>query len=114
MDDATVRGLAREIADSIISDARTLHGPVVWVTGNSYVPPMRSFPQAETVWQSEENNDGELFAFLVEEVERHLDEANVYLTSPDYDNALYAVDTNRWEYDEDATGDDLNDEWRPI
>jgi len=114
--EGVVREIAREIADDIISDARTVHGPVVWITGNSYMPPMRSIPAAESVWDAENNRDGELFAWLVEMVEAHLTEAGVLLEAPDYDNALYAVDLKRWQYKDDAeaeAADDLNDQWEP-
>lgn len=110
-----VREIANDIANSIIEDARTVHGPVVWLTGNSYVPAFRSFDMAERVWNAENNQDGELFAFLVELVEDLLRAADVAMESPDYDNALYAVDLKRWQYVEEPTGDDddLNDEWEP-
>ena len=110
----TVREYAREIADSIIEDARTVHGPVVWITGNAYMPPLRSITLAERVYQADNNRDGELFAWLVEMVEDRLRDANVTLECPDYDNALYAVDMNRWRYIGDDDGhdaDDLNDDW---
>ena len=110
-----VRRIAREIADSIIEDARTEPGPVVWITGNAYVPPLRSIPQAEYVWQAENNEDGELFAWLTEMVEDHLSAASVLLECPDYDNALYAVDLRRWQYrDTDEPVEDLNEEWEPV
>lgn len=114
--DGQVRGIAGRIAGSLIEDARNVHGPVVWVTGNSYMPAFRSFDEAERVWQAEANADGELFAFLVEEVERHLSAAYVALEQPEYDNALYVVDLKRWQYREDVPADsfDLNDEWEPV
>jgi hypothetical protein len=115
-----VRKMARELADAIISDARTVHGPVVWITGNSAVPPMREIPAAEYVYQADNNRDGELFAFMVELIEDHLNAASVLLESPEYDNALYVVDLNRWQYRDDddvydgtTEYDDLNDEWEP-
>jgi hypothetical protein len=108
-----VREIADNIANDIIEDARTVHGPVVWVTGNSYMPPFRSFDMADRVWNAENNDDGELFAFLVETVDSRLQDAHVLLECPEYDNALYVVDLNRWQYREDAAGDDLNDEWEP-
>ena len=58
--EGTVRRLARELADSIISDARTVHGPVVWLTGNACVPPIRSFLAAEYVYNADNIRDGEL------------------------------------------------------
>lgn len=109
-----VREIANDIATSIIEDARTSTGPVVWVTGNSYVPPFRSFDMAERVWNAENNDDGELFHFLVELVEILLRDADVVLECPDYDNALYAVDLKRWRYtgdDDGSDAEDLNDEW---
>lgn len=117
-----VRRMARELADAIISEARTLHGPVVWLTGNAYVPAMRSFPAAERVYLAENNYLGDLFAWFVELVEDHLSAAHVAMEQPDYDNALYAVDLNRWQYRE-HNGEhhpdfyeswDINDEWEPV
>ena len=104
--------VARKIADSIIETAR-LSGddPIAWITGNSYAPPLRSFPEAETIWQSAENDDGELFEALSDAIDRILDNEHVYMTSPEYDNALYAVDLTRFTH---ADGDDhetLQDDW---
>lgn len=118
---ATVRRYADEIADSIISDARTVHGPVVWITGNAYMPPMRAITLAERVYQADNNRDGELWADLVAMVEDRLSEADVLMECPDYDNALYAVDLRRWQF-KDSDGEhhpdfyeswDINDEWEP-
>lgn len=110
-----VREIAGRIADNLIEDARTTHGPVVWVTGNSYMPPFRSFGEAEYVWNADNNRDGELFTFLVEQVESKLQDAHVLMESPDWDNALYVVDLARWQFREDGGEDaeDLNDEWEP-
>jgi len=103
---------AAEIAASITETARGSGGdPIAWVTGNRFMPPMRSFDAAEKIWQDDE--DGEKFAYLQEEVERLLDDAEVALECPEYDNALYAVDLRRWQYREDAEGDMLQDEWEP-
>ena len=123
--EGTVRKMARELADSIISEARTVHGPVVWLTSNAYMPPIRSFPAAERVYNADNNRDGELLVWFGEMVENHLSAANVMMEAPDYDNALYAVDLNRWQYKEpqfstpnfpsvpDDDSDDINDEWEP-
>lgn len=111
----TIEPVARRIAGSIIEDARALEGPVVWITGNSYMPPGRSIIEAEQVWQSRMNDDGEAYAALWEEVERHLSDGNVILECPEWDNALYAVDLARWQYREDGeSSDDLNGEWEEI
>lgn len=110
-----VRKAAHEIARSIIRDARASTTPVVWVTSNRYVPPMRDFNAAEYVNDAENNSDGELFAFLVELVEDELGMAEVTLEAPEWDNALYAVDLKRWQFREDAAdAEDLNDEWEEI
>ena len=110
--EGAVRQMARELADALISDARTLEGPVVWVTGNSYMPPIRSFTDAERVYDADNNRYGELLAWFAEMVEMRLSDANVLMECPDYDNALYVVDLTRYEYDDSATGDDLNSEWK--
>lgn len=115
MGDGMIKALARKIADDITRDARSLHGPVTWITGNSMVPPLREIAEAERVWQAASNDDGEQFACLAELVEAHLANADVALECPDYDNALYAVDLRRWRYrDDDGFGDDLNDDWMPV
>lgn len=115
LSDGKVRGLAGVLAGKIISDTRTLHGPVCWLTGNAYMPPLRSFPEAEEVWNAENNDDGELFEFFASELHDHLDRAFVALECPEYDNSLYSVDLKRWQYkDTDQAFDDLNDEWEPV
>ena len=47
-----------------------------------------------------ESRTASTFAWLVELVEGHLSDASVALECPEYDNALYAVDLARFEYDE--------------
>lgn len=107
-----IQAAASQIADEIAQMARNSGDcPIVWVTGNHYMPPLRSFEAAEAIWQADET--GEDFAGLVESVERALDKADVLLDCPDYDNALYAVDLRRFEYVE-SDGDNLADDWRPI
>lgn len=116
--DDTIRDYARQIADSMINDARNSGSdPVVFVTGNSYMPPLRSFTLAERIWQhmtDAPGEEGSAWAFLVEEVERLLDEANVYLASPEYDNCLYVVDLERFSAKDDSEeAETLSDEWEP-
>lgn len=111
--DSVVIPAAHELAGKIISDARTLEGPVVWLTGNQYMPPARSFPEFEAVWQHELNGDGEATDVMWEEVKRLLEEAEVETFVPDWDNAIYAVDLKRWEHvDSDEDFDNVNDEWQ--
>jgi hypothetical protein len=104
---------AKQLASEITADARNTEGPVVWVTGNSYMPPMRSFSAAEEVYQLADWGLWELFC---DTVDSELSNADVYMASPDYDNALYIVDLKRWEYTETPNpyfnADDLNSEWK--
>ena len=116
-----IRSYARKIADEIISAARNSgRDPIAWVTGNAYMPPMRSFTLAELVWQDTAHDDcGESFAWLCELTESHLSDADVALECPEYDNALYAVDLARFAYADReglamAEGEYLQDDWQPI
>jgi hypothetical protein len=108
-----VTASARQLASELTADARRIEGPVIWVTGNNYMPPMRSFPAAEEVWQLD---DPELWELFCETTEDELSRSAVVLEAPDYDNALYVVDLSRWEYTEtpnpDFDADDINSEWR--
>lgn len=110
--------LAREDADTAIAMARghfwvTMADPIVWLTSNSYMPPLRGFGSAEMVWKADDT--GELWEAYVEAFEQALEDANVYLGSPDYDNSLYVVDLRRWRYRDDADDvETLTYEWEPI
>lgn len=105
--------LTSEIAEEIISAARNSGDePVVFVTGNSYMPPARSFSAMEEIWQEDYERDEPVFDWVWELVEEKVEEANVYLGCSDYDNALYAVDMNRFQFNEsDTEATDLQDEW---
>ena len=104
---------AAEIAAEITTAARgSGSDPITWVTGNAYMPPLRSFPAAEAVYQDDE--DGEDFAYLAELVEAKLAEADVALECPEWDNALYAVDLQRFEYvDDPGDHETLQQDWQP-
>lgn len=114
MDEATadkVASMAETDASQAIDYARQSGDEViVWITGNSYMPPLRAFGQAETVWQMDEPD---LWDVYWETFETELENANVYLASPEYDNALYVVDMDRWQYkdDEMQMGETLESEW---
>ena len=114
--DGEIRGIAGRIAGSIIETARSSDRPIAWLTGNSYFPAFRSFTEAEHVWDAQYYVEAEIFPFLVEEVERHLDKAEVLMAQPDYDNALFAVDMKRWTctFADYPCVDDMNDEWESI
>jgi len=88
--------MAREDAQEAIAIARESKEPVAWITGNSYMPPLRGFGRAEEVWQAE-FDEMHTFAFALysEAFEYALNEASVALECPDYDNALYVVDIAR-------------------
>lgn len=105
---------ATQLAESIEKDVRSVHGPVVWQTGNNYFPPIRSFPVAEDVYQADVR--GALWEVFTEALERELNNRDILLECPDYDNALYGVDLRRWRRTEWVSGavDDLNDEWELI
>ena len=108
-----IEDIAKSIADDMIGSARDSVTPVCFVTGNSYVPSLRSYPQAETVWQATyDGTDPDLFSYLYETVEAYLEEADVYLGEPEYDNALYVVDLRRFQAIEDLdNAETLDGEW---
>lgn len=86
------------------------HDPIVWLTGNSYMPSLRAWGNAETVWQLDD--DGEAWIHYAETFEAMLENHNIYVDCPEWDNALYAVDLTRWEYREsEEEGLDLQDDW---
>lgn len=115
MTDTELQYQARAVADDIIADARNIHGPVVWVTGNNYMPPMRALPSAEAVWQADNNDDGELWASFTDLVEEYVAKADVLLECCEWDNALFAVDLKRWRHRADfAVNDDINDDWESV
>jgi len=114
------RRLAREIAAIMLREARRSEEPVVWMTGNAMMPPLRNFPQAERVWQcdngahsADEFAGPAIWQVLVDELEHQLILADVFMSAPDYDNALYVVDTSRWFYREDPYGEEISDDWHP-
>lgn len=116
VNDQEIQEAAASIAGSIITAVALSEGPVVWVTGNSYMPPLRSFPAAEKVWQDMGDTDVDMWEYLYDLIEARLTDAQVLLESPNYDNSLYAVDLTRWKYRDDdaAEYDNLNDEWERV
>lgn len=116
MDVEEVVQLARDDARDAIVIARESNEPIAWITGNSYMPPLRAFGHAEYVYRADDDVDtqGELWEVYVEEFEITLANNDVYCACPDYDNALYVVDLRRWEYIENENGDMLSDDWQLI
>lgn len=107
--------MAEDDAVAVIGYARDGgSNPIVWITGNSYMPPLRDVGQAEAVWQ-ESYETPELWEAYTETFEEALSAADVYLDAPEWDNALYVVDLQRFEYVEsDVIGADLQDDWAPV
>lgn len=104
---------SQALATRIIEGVRSEEGPVVWLMGNAYLPPARSFPEFEYFWNHPDNEDGVLAEAFWFAVTARVADADVELFTPEYDNAIYGVNLARWEYvDSDEAFDDLNDEWQ--
>lgn len=114
MNDNDAAALATiDAAEAILIARASNDGPIEWITGNSYMPPLRAFGNAETVWQAPDA-DNDLWTAYFETFEKLLDDASVYLGCPEYDNSLYVVDLLRWEFiDEPDLAETLTEEWQP-
>lgn len=118
---AAVEQAAFLVARDVIAPvARDSSMPVVALTGNSYMPPIRDLPDAEAIFQCFDP-DGDLWDRFIEVLERKLGEEAVMMESPDYDNMLYVVDLSRWTLVKGYTDDDDdnhawldNDNWTAI
>jgi hypothetical protein len=95
--------LAHHLAHSLIEDIRKnaiQFEPILILTDNRFMPPIRYFEEAEIVWA---NDFGGLFESFTDAFDNRMSLANIYVASPENDNSLYAVDLNRWEIiDEDG------------
>jgi hypothetical protein len=109
----TANLLAREIAQ--VARGAAEDQPVQFITSNSYMPPLRDMPVAEAIWQAGETasiwSPDETWVSFVEALESALDNEQVFMACPEYDNALYVVDLRRFEHSDNPDADDLNDEW---
>lgn len=121
----TVGQIARLTARDVIAPvARESENPVVWLTGNSMMPPIRELTSGHIIWELDAtNSDLCLFSSFMETLDNCLVDERVYMAAPDYDNALYVVDLTRWQHRDnemDETGnvtfeaDSLDAEWEPI
>lgn len=104
--------LAQDVIESVRS--RSEHESVQWMTGNSFMPPLRSLPEAERVWTEGTDDAWHAFSERFFEV---LEDERIYCASPEHDNGLYAVDLRVWEHvPEEEQGDEVQDdlryEWR--
>lgn len=109
MDDATLDKIILDDVHAAVDMVRGEIGPIVWLTGNAFMPPLRAWGRAEEVWKLDD--DGDAFIYYAEEFERMLENHNIYVTCPEYDNALYAVDMARWAWAGEDDAEELRDEW---
>lgn len=109
-------------AQDAITIARESTEPVCFITGNSYMPPLRAFGRAEDFWAASHEVDNYMLTpweVYVETFDRTIDDASVLMECPEYDNALYVVDIARFEYigderDDADIEDSLSADWREI
>jgi hypothetical protein len=112
MNDDDVKTRARTIAASMIDSARgSGNDPIYWVTSNASYPALRGYPEAEHVWMANYTNPG-VWNFLVEELERLLEEAYVVMDTGS-DGSIYVVDMTRFEFiDENDEAPTLQAQYR--
>lgn len=107
--------------DVIAPAAKESTEPVVFITGNSMMPPLREVDSIERLWDA----DDDVFSDFVEALEHALDENQIYMASPEDDNCLYVVDLKRWEHRDEGDMETwaeeqpereftFSDEWAPI
>jgi hypothetical protein len=109
---ATIEQMASLLGEYIATVARASTEPVLFITGNSMMPPVRELTPAEAIWTAD--NDGDTFEHFTEALWGKLEDLNILMEAPEYDNALYVVDLMRWEHreeDEITDHDSLNGEW---
>lgn len=91
--------------------------PIVWITSNTYMPPLREIGSAEDWYSGSFWNPSYGWIAYVEAFEESLEAANIYLGSPEYDNCLYCVDMRLWQFRDDLDdlddAESLDDEWQP-
>lgn len=105
--------------DVIAPVARDSSKPVVWLTSNRYMPPLRDLSEAESIWQAcGDLHTVDVWPTFVESLEAQLDKENVLMDTPEHDNMLYVVDLARWEFIENGDSDlmhgdgDENSAWQ--
>jgi hypothetical protein len=110
---------AREDAAEVVSLVRSEDGPIVWLTSNRYMPPLREIGRADQFYSGSFWNPSYLWSTYAETFEHVLEREDIHFDCPEHDNALYAVDLRRWQYaDEngspDTHEDSMESEWRPV
>jgi hypothetical protein len=112
------------VRDHIAPQVRASDEPVCWLTSNNFMPPIRAIDRMDDIWNATSTHGNywrdmadDIWVAVCETIELELERNYIYMTSPEWDNALYAVDLKRWEHverDEDNDGDTLNDDWVPV
>lgn len=108
------------VRDVIAPVARESEHPIEWLTSNRYMPAIRDLDRMDDFYTAIE--DGHVFAkmahdvwvMLVEAIESECEKQQIFMASPEWDNALYVVDLKRWELSENEDGDNMNDDWVPV
>lgn len=85
--------VARDVIAPIVQES---NDPVVELTGNRMMPPLRNFDDAESVWTADDT--GDIWEAFCEAVDSKLKELDIDTGCPDYDNAMYGVDGKRWRF----------------
>lgn len=113
---AVVRQYGWQVATYLIAPEAKKSGDeaIVWITPNAMFPPLRWYGASEIIWQLDNELPG-IWEAYVEGIENRLDELHVLMTAPEYDNSLYVVDLERFEWipEEELDADD-DTAWRPI
>lgn len=93
------------VRDVIGPELAASDSPVVTLTSNSYMPPIRDYAEVERLWTLD---NGDVFETFMETFEQKLNEYNFIVGSPDYDNMLYGIDLNRWTVTNNVDDEDPN------
>lgn len=96
------------VRDVIKAELDRATSPVVTLTSNAYMPPIRDYAEVDRLWCIDQ---ADVFSLFIETFERKLSEMNIHVGSPDYDNMLYGVDDNKWNYIGDTDQDNDPNAW---
>lgn len=110
--DAAAIQFAKLFARDVIAPvARESTEPVVFITGNRFMPPLRDFEEVDEIYHMSDD----VFSTFFEAFEDTLAREMIFFGTPEDDNCHYVVDHKRWTYvgDDENLGPSLNDEWAP-